>query len=58
MRNQTRMDLLVIVLYGGPLLLGVLPTARSHVSWDGHLCAAASGAALAFLLTRESAHQS
>ncbi len=40
------------LLYGSTLLLGVLPTS-SGVSWDGHLCGAAAGIAVAYLLTRK-----
>ncbi len=34
-------------LYGGTLLFGILPTAGSGVSWDGHLTGAIAGALLA-----------
>jgi membrane associated rhomboid family serine protease len=44
---------LVMFLYGGSLLLGVVPQLRSPVSWDGHLCGALAGAAIAWALTRK-----
>lgn len=47
--------LLVIVLYGGSLWSGILPRVSSHVSWDGHLCGALAGGAVAFALTRTKA---
>jgi membrane associated rhomboid family serine protease len=42
------------VFYGGTLLWGVLPTAGSAVSWDGHLCGAVAGGLAAWFLARES----
>jgi len=48
------MSLGVGFLYGGTLLWGVLPSAGSHVSWDGHLCGAIAGGLTAYLLTRAS----
>jgi membrane associated rhomboid family serine protease len=45
------------ILYGGTLLAGVLPSAGSHVSWDGHLCGAIAGGLSAFFLARESRQQ-
>lgn len=41
-------------LYGGTLLLGVLPTAGPQVSWDGHLTGALAGAFVAFRAVRPS----
>ena len=41
--------LLVGFLYGGTLIFGVLPSADSRVSWDGHFSGAIAGAALAYL---------
>jgi membrane associated rhomboid family serine protease len=42
----------VVLLYGGTLFWGVLPSADSKVSWDGHLCGAIAGGLLAWALTR------
>jgi len=46
--------LLVGSLYGGSLVLGVLPRVGSQISWDGHLCGAIAGGIVAFALTRGS----
>jgi membrane associated rhomboid family serine protease len=46
--------LLVGFLYGGSLLLSVLPRFGSQVSWDGHLCGAIAGGLVAYALTRGS----
>jgi membrane associated rhomboid family serine protease len=46
--------LLVGFLYGGSLVLGVLPRLGSEVSWDGHLCGAIAGGFVAYALTRGS----
>jgi membrane associated rhomboid family serine protease len=35
-------------LYGGTLLLGILPTVGEHVSWDGHLTSAIAGGLLGY----------
>ena len=43
-------SLLVGALYGGTLVFGVLPQWGNDVSWDGHLCGAISGAAIAYVL--------
>jgi membrane associated rhomboid family serine protease len=47
--------LLVGFLYGGTVLLGVVPRFGSQVSWDGHLFGAIAGGLVAYALTRESA---
>jgi membrane associated rhomboid family serine protease len=39
--------------YGGTLVTGVLPQLNSNVSWEGHLCGAIAGAAVAYYLTKE-----
>jgi membrane associated rhomboid family serine protease len=44
--------LLVAFLYGGTLILGVLPGINPRVSWDGHLCGAVAGAMIAFARTK------
>jgi membrane associated rhomboid family serine protease len=46
--------LLVGFLYGGSLILGVLPRIGSAISWDGHLCGAIAGAVVAFALAQPS----
>jgi membrane associated rhomboid family serine protease len=43
---------LVGFLYGGSLLLGVIPLFGSNISWDGHLCGAVAGGFVAYGLTR------
>jgi membrane associated rhomboid family serine protease len=40
-------------LYGGSLLLGVLPRIGSSISWDGHLFGAIAGWIVAYVLTRQ-----
>jgi len=45
---------LVGFAFGGTLILGVLPTVGSYISWDGHLCGAAAGGIVAYGLTSES----
>ncbi len=35
-------------LYGGSLLLGVIPLFGSNISWDGHLCGAVAGGFVAY----------
>lgn len=47
--------LLVGFLYGGSLVLGVVPRFGSTLSWDGHLCGAVAGGIVAYVLTRPSA---
>jgi membrane associated rhomboid family serine protease len=44
--------LLVGFLYGGSLLMGIVPRIGSQISWDGHLCGAISGGIVAFSLAR------
>jgi membrane associated rhomboid family serine protease len=44
--------ILVGFLYGGSILMGVLPRLGSQVSWDGHLCGAIAGGMVAYLLAR------
>jgi len=46
--------MLVGVLYGIPLIKGVLPDlfGNSNVSWDGHLCGAVAGVIVAYLVER------
>jgi membrane associated rhomboid family serine protease len=46
--------LFVVFLYGGSLVLGVLPRIGSQISWDGHLCGAIAGGLVAYALTRGS----
>jgi membrane associated rhomboid family serine protease len=41
-------------LYGGTIVMGILPRFGSNVSWDGHLCGAIAGGIVAYALTRES----
>jgi membrane associated rhomboid family serine protease len=43
---------LVGFLYGGSLLSGIMPWVGPDVSWDGHLCGAIAGGALAYALTK------
>ena len=45
---------LVGVLYGGTLFWGLLPTAGSHVSWEGHLLGAIAGGVFAAQTTGQS----
>jgi membrane associated rhomboid family serine protease len=49
--------LFVGFVYGGTLILGVLPRLGSQVSWDGHLCGAIAGGIVAYALTRGSRAQ-
>ena len=46
--------MLVGVLYGIPLIKGVLPDlfGNSDISWDGHLCGAIAGVIVAYLVER------
>ena len=45
---------LVLFLYGGSLLAGMLPWVGSQVSWDGHLCGALAGGLVACKTKRAS----
>jgi membrane associated rhomboid family serine protease len=49
--------LVVGFLYGGSLILGVVPRIGSQISWDGHLCGAIAGGVVAYALTRGSRKQ-
>jgi membrane associated rhomboid family serine protease len=46
-------SVIVLILFGGSLLWGVIPTWSGHVSWDGHLSGAIAGIGLAFLNRRQ-----
>lgn len=46
-------SVVVMFLYGGSLLLGMVPRLGSQVSWDGHLLGAVAGAAVAYGFTRK-----
>ncbi len=50
---------LVLFLYGGTMLWGVLPSMNQGVSWDGHLFGAIAGGLLAYslVLTPPSTHE-
>lgn len=43
-------SLVVGFLYGGSLVLGILPRFGSTVSWDGHLCGAIAGGIVAYVV--------
>jgi len=45
--------LIVGILYGGTLLLGVLPNSGTNVSWDGHLLGALAGGLVAYWVTKD-----
>ena len=49
--------LVVGFLYGGSLVMGVLPRISSSISWDGHLCGAIAGGIVAYALTRHARPQ-
>jgi membrane associated rhomboid family serine protease len=51
-------SMLVLFLYGGTLLFGVLPSVSQHISWDGHLFGAIAGAGVAYVHTRSPIHPS
>lgn len=42
----------VLFLFGGSLLWGIVPSLGGKVSWEGHLCGAIAGTCLAFLNPR------
>lgn len=44
--------LLVLFVYGGVLLTGIVPQFNSNVSWEGHLAGAISGVIVAWQITR------
>ena len=44
--------ILVGFLYGGSLIMGVIPRLDSTVSWEGHLFGAIAGGIVAYALTR------
>jgi len=50
--------LLVGFLYGGSLIVGIVPHAGSQISWDGHLYGAIAGGIVAYALTRGSRQRS
>ena len=43
-------SLVVGFLYGGTLLLGIVPSLASHDSWEGHLCGAVAGGLVASMM--------
>ncbi|HMF37950.1 MAG TPA: rhomboid family intramembrane serine protease [Isosphaeraceae bacterium] len=49
--------LIVGFLYGGSLILGVIPRFGSNISWDGHLCGAIAGGIAAYALARGTGKQ-
>ena len=49
--------LIVGFLYGGSLILGVIPRFGSNISWDGHLCGAIAGGIVAYALARGTGKQ-
>jgi len=50
--------IVVAFLYGGSLVLGVLPRLGSRISWDGHLFGAIAGGIVAYAMTRQSRQHS
>ena len=49
--------LIVGFLYGGSLILGVIPRFGSNISWDGHLFGAIAGGIVAYALARGTGKQ-
>jgi membrane associated rhomboid family serine protease len=47
------MAIVVVILYGGTLLFGIVPSWGSQVSWEGHLLGAVAGGSLAYWLTED-----
>jgi membrane associated rhomboid family serine protease len=45
--------IIVGFLYGGSLILGLLPRVHSPISWEGHLCGAIASGIVAYALTWE-----
>ena len=44
--------ILVVLIYGGTMLSGVIPRWRSDISWDGHLCGLIAGGSAGFWFSR------
>lgn len=44
-------SLIVAVLYGGTLLMGLIPRWGTNMSWDGHLCGLIAGVVVAYVST-------
>lgn len=45
-------SVVTVLLYGGSLITGILPTVPSQVSWEGHLCGALAGGIVAYQLVK------
>lgn len=43
-------SIITLLVYGGNLIGGILPTAPSYVSWDGHLTGVIAGAGVSWVL--------